>query len=226
MSIIIDINKGLEELPKLDINEINEFQGDLKDLSNLNYNKLKKSLLDQGLLLPFFLWVDPKDNSKYLMDGHQRKRVWTAEGFKPIEVPYILVPGKDRTTAKKNLLVITSQFGTVTQEGYDKFTSDLSDTWKQQTLNFDLLYREFNPSFSNNDLNSIKNNLGESNSENGAESIPSVKSDKHSMYEVVMLTENKNQLEDKINEIKLKYSLSKDEEALMYLLESYENTRK
>ena len=80
MAVKIDINPGLKDLPVMALSSIKEFQEELKDLTELNYNKLKKSLLEQGLLLPFFVWVSPDDGVAYLMDGHQRRRVFIAGG--------------------------------------------------------------------------------------------------------------------------------------------------
>jgi len=40
----------------LDIDEIEIFQGSLKSLSDQNYEKLKKSILELGFSAPFFIW--------------------------------------------------------------------------------------------------------------------------------------------------------------------------
>lgn len=147
MSIKIKINAGLKDLPSIDLAETHDLQGDLKDLNELNYDKLKKSLLETGLLAPLALWEDKKDHKLYIVDGHQRKRVWATEGFTPGKLPYFLIPGKNIQEAKKNLLQYSSQYGTITQEGYDVFTVDLDHDWLKQTLNYDNLWREFNPEF-------------------------------------------------------------------------------
>ena len=219
MAVKIDINPGLKDLPVMALSSIKEFQEELKDLTELNYNKLKKSLLEQGLLLPFFVWVSPDDGVAYLMDGHQRRRVFVAEGFNPKKVPYVYIPGQDRETAKKNLLVITSQFGTITQEGYDKFTADLSDDWKQQTLNYDNLYREFKPGFQNDDL--LSGGTTGAGEAGAAKKKASASDDDHAVFECVMLKVNKDTLVEQINKVKESNGFDKTEEALMHIVTNF-----
>lgn len=223
MSVKIDVNSGLKDLPTVNISKVQEFQGDLKDLTEVNYNKLKKSLLEVGLLLPFFIWVDPEDKTMFIMDGHQRRRVWTAEGFAPQKVPFVLVPGINKEEAKKNLLVITSQFGTITQEGYDKFTADLSDDWKQQTLHFDGLWREFKTVFANDDLLSGGTSAGSSNgqTEKLTDKKPSASDDDYAVIEFVLLIKNKDSLVNKMKEVKEHFELEKNEDALMKIVEDF-----
>lgn len=218
MAVKIDINPGLKDFPVMPLSSIKEFQEELKDLTELNYNKLKKSLLEQGLLLPYFLWINPEDSKPYLMDGHQRRRVWTAEGFEPKKVPYVLVPGKNNEVAKKNLLVITSQFGTITQEGYDKFTFDIPDEWKQKTLNYDNLYREFKPGFEVNDL--MGGGSGEEK-KGATKKKASASDDDHAVFECVMLKKNKDLLVDAINQVKESKGLEKNEEALIHIVTNF-----
>lgn len=126
----------LKDLPHMAIGELVALQGELKELSEREYSKLKKSLLEEGVFVPFFAWND--DGTYYILDGHQRDRVFLNEGWE-IDVPVVWVECRDREHAKKRLLLISSQYGKITMEGWDSFTFDLDEDWLQETTYFDAL---------------------------------------------------------------------------------------
>jgi len=128
---IADELAGLDHVP---VASIEPFQGDLKELSEREYNKLKKSILENNLIVPFFVWLE----TNKLLDGHQRQRVFMREGWL-IDVPVVYISAKSEQDAKRKLLVISSQYGKVTQEGWDTFTWDLEDDWLQSTVQFDAI---------------------------------------------------------------------------------------
>jgi len=144
----ININPNLSQLPVIDYRDPVDIQGGLKELKKSNYARLRSSLINQGLLSPFVLWKNPQDEKLYLIDGNQRRYVFRMENVEPIKIPYLLVPGANAEEAKKNLLAISSQFGTVTNEGYLKFTFDIQPDWLSVNTNFDSLKKnrrvEFN----------------------------------------------------------------------------------
>ena len=57
----------------LDLANLTPMQGDLKELSQSNFNKLKQSILRHGITFPFFVWQS--DGKNYILDGTQRDRV-------------------------------------------------------------------------------------------------------------------------------------------------------
>jgi hypothetical protein len=57
----------------LDLHKLTPMQGDLKELSQINFNKLKQSILRHGITFPFFVWQSGGEN--YILDGTQRDRV-------------------------------------------------------------------------------------------------------------------------------------------------------
>lgn len=124
-------------LPLIDYRKCKPLQGDLKDLSEANYKKLKGVLEKRGFDVPLFLWKSGEDY--FLMDGHQRQRVMTREDMQPYEVPYILIDAKDEKEAKSKLLEITSQYGTITQEGFDAFIAELDEAEVLEAVHFDAL---------------------------------------------------------------------------------------
>ena len=62
--------KGTAEIS---LDDINLIQGDLKSLSEKNFNKLKGQMLTHGFIVPFF--VTKIEEKFFLLDGHQRFRV-------------------------------------------------------------------------------------------------------------------------------------------------------
>lgn len=140
-----------DNLPLIDYRTVKPLQGNLKDLTAENYNKLKNVLLKRGFLIPFFIYHHTKfgntaaenEEYDYLLDGHQRQRVMISENMQPYMVPYIRIDAPSLTVAKEQLLEITSQYGTITQEGFDEFTAELPE-FDIGDINFDAL-RFFEP---------------------------------------------------------------------------------
>lgn len=106
-------------LPTAPIADLLPTQGDLKDLTDTNYKKLKNVIERRGFSYPVYVWEDSK-GLLHLLDGHQRQRVLTTEGWND-PIPYLKVPAKDLQEAAARLLEITSQYATITQEGIDEF---------------------------------------------------------------------------------------------------------
>lgn len=125
------------KLPTAPITEFKASQGELKYLSKENYAKLKQAIEDNGFDVPVYVWID-KDKNKWLLDGHQRQRLLTTEGWTE-PVPYLTIEAPDQKTAMTRLLQITSQYGTITQEGIDNFiaTYELPEVELFETVNFD-----------------------------------------------------------------------------------------
>lgn len=112
--------QGAERVP---LDQLKGFQGNLKDLSHENYEKLKLELLRHGFSEPISVW---KRNGEYLiLNGHQRVRTLTAmrdEGYKVPDLPVSVVEAKDEKEAKEKILALTSQFGEITEQGLYEFT--------------------------------------------------------------------------------------------------------
>ena len=54
------------------LDAFNEFQGDLKELTEVNFSKLAKEIEDTGFAFAPHMWTNPEDNKLYTCDGHQR----------------------------------------------------------------------------------------------------------------------------------------------------------
>ena len=138
------INEGLSSFPTVPITSLQPLQGDLKDLSKREYEKLKKRLLERGIIVPFFVWAN--DGIIHLLDGHQRQRVFLTEGWH-MSVPVLQIHADSLDQAKQDLLAISSQYGRITQEGWDEFTAELDENWILETVNFDALPYVFDDNF-------------------------------------------------------------------------------
>ena len=126
-------------LKTIDYRKLQPLQGNLKDLTETNYNKLKNVLLNRGFTTPFYVWIE--HDNYWLIDGHQRLRVMKQEDMNhhgSYEMPYILIEAKDKKDAKAQLLEITSQYGHMTYEGFDEFTDEL-ETNQFEDVAFDAL---------------------------------------------------------------------------------------
>ena len=141
------------EIRYLDYRKLTPFQGNLKDLYEKNFNRLKKSLEEKGGFIPMFVWIQnegKRGQTYWILDGHQRQRVFLKEkaAFEhdgkhgEYEYPCQVIKADSEEDAKERLLVISSQFGTITQEGFDEFTFDLKDEWLEDTVQFDRIMSE------------------------------------------------------------------------------------
>ena len=124
-------------LPTAPITEFKASQGELKYLSKANYSKLKKAITKRGFDIPVYAWED-EAGQKWLLDGHQRQHVLETEKWLE-PVPYLTIKAPDMSAAMARLLEITSQYGTITQEGIDHFiaTYELPEVEMFDTINFD-----------------------------------------------------------------------------------------
>lgn len=105
------------------IDDLEAFQGKLKSISEVEFEKLKSAILKYGFSFPVFVW------RKNILDGHQRvqavKRLiddgYELEGGM---LPVVLIEAKDRKEAAEKLLLINSRYATIDQDGFDWFVQD------------------------------------------------------------------------------------------------------
>lgn len=124
------MNEGLPEIRiecegslLVDIRELYELQGNLKELTESNYVKLRNSIIEYGFSFPTLIWIDT-EGKKWIIDAHQRVRTlkkMAEEGYTIPPLPAVQVFASDKTTAKKKLLLLNSRFGKITQEGFYEF---------------------------------------------------------------------------------------------------------
>jgi ParB-like nuclease domain len=109
----------------LNLHDLTPLQGDLKELSAASFQKLKQSILRHGITFPFFVWQS--EGTNYILDGTQRDRVLTKmgeEGFHIPALPCALIEAKDRKEAAEKILLISSQYGKMTNNSLEQFLSE------------------------------------------------------------------------------------------------------
>jgi ParB-like chromosome segregation protein Spo0J len=109
----------------LDLDQLTPMQGDLKELSEANFQKLKQSILRHGITFPLFVWQNEGIN--YILDGTQRDRVLSklvSAGYECPPLPCALIEAKDKREAAEKILLISSQYGRMTEESLDEFLAE------------------------------------------------------------------------------------------------------
>lgn len=146
----------------LPLEKIIEFQGELKSLSEMNYARLKNSILELGFISPFHIWE--KHPGEYCcLDGTQRLRTLLSmktEGYVIPDVPVTFIQAGSVKEAKKKLLSLASQYGKVEGQGLYQFMMDsglefteIKDSFTFPEINFDAFELEFiKDNISNSDV--------------------------------------------------------------------------
>lgn len=104
----------------LPIEEIENFQGELKSIDQTNLNKLKSSIEQYGFSFPIFVW------RKKILDGHQRllavrSMLEDGEELEGDLLPVVEIEAKDEREAAEKLLLINSRYAKINQSGFDEF---------------------------------------------------------------------------------------------------------
>ena len=89
-----------------------ELQGGLKARNDIDYDKIKLSIIKFGFSFPFFIWKGEGKN--YLLDGHGRFGCLCKmqnDGYKIPPLPVVYVDCKNKIEAKEKLLRLNSQYG-------------------------------------------------------------------------------------------------------------------
>jgi len=99
-------------------------QVDLKEISEEAYERLKRSIILNNFCMPFHVWQDGK--IIWILDGHHRQIVMTdlerKDKFKiPDLLPAVFVECKDKKGASKLVLIYSSIYADVTDNGLHNF---------------------------------------------------------------------------------------------------------
>ena len=119
----------------LELAELTEFQGGLKQRTDIDYDKIKLSICKYGFSFPFFVWKNGSKN--YLLDGHGRFATlckMQKDGYTIPPLPVVYVSCKDKKEAKEKLLRLNSQYGKMTKESVLEFCSDIELNFEEIAL--------------------------------------------------------------------------------------------
>jgi ribosomal protein S27AE len=142
------IDIAYEKPVRVPISALNDFQGELKTLSEESYSKLSKEITSTGFAFAPHAWRNPKDRKWYLVDGHQRikavRRLCDESGYKIEPIQVIPVKAKSYEEAKRRVLQAASQYGEVIPQGLYEFLSeseikfdDFKESFDFPTLNIE-----------------------------------------------------------------------------------------
>ena len=118
------IKINCESKDSIKLTDMVPFQGNLKKRTEQDIKELTESLSNEGLMMPFAIWVH--EDKKYLLDGHGRKEALTKLAVEDasllsVDWPCIYISAETEDDARKALLQITSSYGKVTRSGYKQF---------------------------------------------------------------------------------------------------------
>ena len=119
----------------LELDELSDFQGNLKERSDADFEKIQKSIKKHGFSFPFFVWKKGKAN--WVLDGHGRLgalRRMAAGGEAIPPLPVVYVKCKDEAEAQEILLKLNSQYGKMTAESVNDFLGDLEIDFEDLAL--------------------------------------------------------------------------------------------
>jgi hypothetical protein len=105
-----------------------------------------------GFFIPLYLWQNPETSKLTLLDGHGRLKVLIKENAYTDKgntlLPYLVIEADTIQQAKEKLLIISSQYHTITEQGLSDFSFDLDSDIFNLT-NFDALQQQLNEVESN-----------------------------------------------------------------------------
>ena len=131
MKSIKTISIKCETKDTLELAELTELQGGLKERTDVDYDKIKLSIIKFGFSFPLFVWKSGKTN--YLCDGHGRFATlckMQKDGYIIPPLPVVYIQCKNKAEAKQKLLRLNSTYGKMTKESVLEFAEDLE-------INFD-----------------------------------------------------------------------------------------
>lgn len=130
-SLLVDSDETLDKPIRIacqgagtvELDELTEFQGNLKRLTDEAYQKLRLMILELGFSFPVQAWKHR--NKIFILDAHQRvatlKRMRDEEGFQIPPLPVVWIEAANEKEAARKVLAATSQYGEVTPDGLHDF---------------------------------------------------------------------------------------------------------
>ena len=106
----------------IELHQLTEFQGELKERSAGDIEKIIKSIRKHGFSFPFFVWKN--DGKNNVIDGHGRLKAlqqMAAAGEEIPALPCVYISAKDEAEAKEKLLKLNSQYGHMTADSVADF---------------------------------------------------------------------------------------------------------
>lgn len=100
-------------------------QEEFKDLPEISRQRLRASILANDFTQPFYVWQDPESGVIFCLDGKHRCRMLeelSGEGYDiPDQLPGTFIFCKDKSEAAKLVLIYSSIYAKITQQGLFDF---------------------------------------------------------------------------------------------------------
>src|SRR5581483_5086606 len=119
------LKSRIASMTSVDWRQLNFIQDDsFKEWAPEAKARLKTSILKNNFAQPFYVWQDKTDGALYCLDGRHRSLVleeMAQEGVAvPVQLPALLIDCKDKKEAAQLVIVYSSIYAKVTEQGmYD-----------------------------------------------------------------------------------------------------------
>lgn len=118
-----------EAKTKLSLDEIVDFQGNLKVRTAEDVEHIIESIQRYGFSFPFFIWIR-SNGDKCCLDGHGRilaLKQMREEGYDIPLLPVVEVEAEDEAEARRKLIMINTQSGNYSEVGFRDLVKDIPD---------------------------------------------------------------------------------------------------
>ena len=134
-----DISNRIIKTEEINWREVEWLQGNLKELSDKQFGKLKQSLIKNSFIMPFNVWQNGK---LWILDGHHRQKAMLElekEGHSiPDKLPANFIDCKDSKEAKKLVLIYSSIYARASEESLKEFITAADLNFDDLKLEIDL----------------------------------------------------------------------------------------
>ena len=123
-----EINIKCKGSTEVNIDDLQDVQGEVKFLPSENLQKLLTSLEKNGFCEPFVIWRENQESKPVVIAGNQRlkaiKKARELGWLLPLGFPAVEVEAENLQQAKKILLSLASTFGRVDKHHLEHFITD------------------------------------------------------------------------------------------------------
>ena len=127
MKEVKTISLKCETKDYMNIAEMTVLQGNLKARTDIDYDKIKLSIIKYGFSFPMFIYYDKKDKKNYICDGTGRFETlckMQKDGYLIPDLPIVYIDCKNKVEAKQKLLRLNSTYGKLSRESVLEFVGD------------------------------------------------------------------------------------------------------
>ena len=212
------IKNRIKELRLVEWRNIKDLQP--KNIKQIfNYSHIENSILQHGFAFPFGVWID-KNGDVYAIDGHTRIEVLSNMEGVPEMLPAFVIDVKDKKEAIKILLEVYNQRTNPIDEDVMREWLEVEEIAIQEIKVESLNVFGMGAGGGGTDYYDVIDKAGGQDA-----SSPKSSDDGYSVFELIMLHENKLELLETINQVKRNFSFEKQEDAIMEILRQFNNIK-